>query len=115
MSRGAQTPRASETITPRTLTAPPDGGNGELDRVREVDELPREVEALGDAPGQGLDADLLGRVVARGHEVDPQLARCVQGRLRRLAGQEQVVSGCGRFGQVAGASAGDHGGTLDPL
>src|SRR5262249_38918197 len=115
MSRGAQTPRASETITSRTVLPPPDGGNGELHGVRKVDELPLEVELLRQAFRQRLDPDSLRRVMARGDEMDSELARGVQAGLGRLAGQEQVVALAGGVGEIAGGSARDHGRTLDAL
>ena len=46
-----------------------------LDGVREVDELPREPEALGEPRGERLDAEGLGGVVPAGDEVDPELER----------------------------------------
>ena len=63
----------------------------ELDRVRQVDELPREVEPLRESLCERLDADSLGCVVSCGHEVDAELARDVEARLLRLAGEEEVV------------------------
>jgi hypothetical protein len=45
--------------------------NRRSDRVREVDELPLEVELLGQTLREGLDTDPFGRVVARRDEVDP--------------------------------------------
>lgn len=44
-----------------------------LDRVGEIHELPLEPEALGEPAGEGLDAERLGRIVAAGDEVEPQL------------------------------------------
>src|SRR6476661_1634205 len=107
MSRGAQTPRASETITSRTVLPASDGGNAQLDRVRKVDELPLEGELIGQACRERLDPDSLRRVVAGCDEVDTQFARRVEAGLCRLAGQEQVVTlACG-VRQVAGRPAGD--------
>src|SRR5581483_11832100 len=63
-----------------------------LDGSRQVDELPLELEALGELLRQRLDAELLGRVVPRGDEGDGELARVVQGRLGGLARQVQVVA-----------------------
>jgi pimeloyl-ACP methyl ester carboxylesterase len=40
-----------------------------LDGVRQVEELPLEAEAIGQLRGQRLNAERLGRVVPRGHEV----------------------------------------------
>jgi pimeloyl-ACP methyl ester carboxylesterase len=45
-----------------------------LDRVREVEELPGEVETLSEPRRKRLDTELLGRVVAGSDEVDPELA-----------------------------------------
>src|SRR5262245_47477524 len=115
MSRGAQTPRASETITPLTLLAAHDGRNAELDRVREVDELPLEVELLREPLRERLDADTLRRVVAGRDEVDAELARGVEARLRRLAGEEEVVAVASRFGQIPCGATRDDRCAIDPL
>jgi hypothetical protein len=54
----------------RTVLPPSDGGNCELDRIGQVDELPFEVELLREPLRERLDPDALGCVVAGGHEVD---------------------------------------------
>src|SRR5262249_25507311 len=80
--------------------------------VRKLDELPFQAELRGEALREGLDTELLGRVVPRGDEVDPELAREVEARLGRLAGEVEVVAGGRRVRQVALPAAGDD---RDPL
>src|SRR6185503_283670 len=75
--------------------------------VGELDELPLEIEALGELLGQRDDAQPLGRVVARRDEGDSKLLGEVEGRLGRLAGEVQVVAGCGGLREVLAAAAGD--------
>src|SRR6476646_9941129 len=76
-------------------------------RVRQFDELPLQIEPLGKLLRQGLDAQLLGRVVPGGDEVDPELSGKVEARLGRFPGQKEVVALGGRLRQVALPAAGD--------
>src|SRR6476659_1656768 len=76
-------------------------------RVRQLDELPLELEPLGKLLGQRFDAELLGRVMPGGDEVDPELLGEVEARFGGLAGQVQVVALGGRLRQVALSAAGD--------
>ena len=62
---------------------------------------------------QRLDAEPLGRVVAGGDEVEPELAGEVERRLGGLAGQEEVVALARRLGRVAGGAARDDRHALD--
>ena len=71
------------------------------DRVVDLDELPLEPEALGEVARERLHAEPLGRVVAGGDEVDPELAGGLQARLLGLAGEEQVVALVRRLDQRA--------------
>lgn len=48
---------------------------GLLDRIRDVDEAMLDPETLRDELAEPPDAEGLGRMVARGDEVDPGLAR----------------------------------------
>ena len=81
--------------------------------IRELDELPLQVEAIRESRGQRLHAEALGRVVAGGDERDPELAGEVKARLLRLAGQEQVEARRGRLREVAAAAARDDRNALD--
>ena len=47
-----------------------DGLKRSLDRVYEVDEVVADLEALREQLAEAADAECLGRVVARGEEVD---------------------------------------------
>src|SRR6188472_1982938 len=60
-------------------------------RVRQVDELPLEPEALSESLRERLDAELLGRIVARRDHRHAELLREVERRLRRLARQIEAV------------------------
>ena len=56
---------------------------------------------VGEVARQCLHAEPLGRVVAGGDEVDPELAGDLQARLLGLAGEEEVVALVRRLDQRA--------------
>jgi hypothetical protein len=88
---------------------------GRLDGVREVDEVPGELEALADARRQRPHAEGLGRVVAAGDEVDGGLLRRMLGRLVGLTREEAVVAPGGGLRHVARRAAGADGDALHEL
>ena len=88
---------------------------GGLDRVRDLQELPLELEALREVARERLHAEPLGRVVAGRDEVDAELARGLEARLLGLAGEEEVVALVRRLDQVAAAAAARDRDALDLL
>ena len=79
-----------------------------LDRIRELDELPSDAEALADPGRQCLNAEPLGGVMPGGQEVDTKLTGGVEARLLGLAGEEEVVTFSGRPEQARAAATGDN-------
>ena len=86
-----------------------------LDRVLDRDELPLEREPLGEVARERLHAEPLGRVVAGGDEVDPELTGGLQARLLGLAGEEEVVAFVRCPDQLAAGAARADRDPLDPL
>src|SRR5262245_33583685 len=78
-----------------------------LDRVRDVDELVLDLEALGHPLAEPPDAGGLGEVVPSGEEMDAVLARLAHHRLRRLARDKGVETERPRLVDCEGAAAGE--------
>src|SRR4051794_12509062 len=91
------------------------GGIGRSNRVRDVDELVLDREALGDQLAQSPDPERLGRVVAARQEMDAVLPRFAHDRLARLAGDEGVQSHRARLVKSEPTGPRDDPDARDPL
>src|SRR4051794_34194421 len=85
------------------------------DGVRDVDEDVAHAESRRQQVAQTADAERLGGVVARGHEMDLGLARASHGALDRLARHEGVETVRDRVLEVVGARARDNPDGPNPL
>src|SRR3954447_12582645 len=85
------------------------------DGVRDVDEDVAHAESRRQQVAQTADAERLGGVVARGHEMDLGLARASEGALDRLARHEGVEPVRDRVLEVVGARARDDPDGPNPL
>src|SRR3954447_675323 len=89
--------------------------NVRSDRVGDLHERVLDPEALGQQIAERADAERLRGVVARGHEVQAELAGLGRDVLARLAGQEGVQALGGGLVQRVGGGAGDDADRPDAL
>src|SRR4051812_32873105 len=85
----------SRTSGPTTITSaiqPQSASISSSQSGWRIDEVPRQIESLGEMGSERFHPECFGGVVAPEKKIDSQLLRCDRGPMRRFAGDEGVDS-----------------------